>query len=395
MAPQPIGQPDYNAFLPILATYANRKGGGNSGDLSNILNPIMGLFSNSYTAPQTMTDEEIQRIYAPQTNAIRSSDDPIATSILDYIDRGYPAIQIKKILSDGVNKTGTIQLNDPNEITMYNKLVDDLFAESKSVDEQRYKIANEDTIYEKYGMRNPNEEFDAKQLFPEVFSGLEAQKESIKKSMEPKLKAIRDQYAKPEDNMPTGVYKSATIEDFIKGKVDIQVPGRKNLKPTQQDKNWSKVLAHRIDDYVKGKAVQIGTTGKSEFMTDESFMAMVKQLEDTTGVKVKLPNTIEDQITNKQRSIGAVTPRDERMKQAQMNYQLELAGAPVTAHKVGATGGAVTQIPVDNLRDPVQQQQKLIDLVQRKVQEGLKARGETPFNQDMLSRIILQKTMGG
>ena len=388
----PIGQPDYNAFLPILAAYANRKGGGNSGDLSNILNPIMGLFSNSYTAPASISDEEIQRIYAPQTNAIRNSDDPIATSILDYIDRGYPAIQIKKILSDGVNKTGTIQLNDPNEITMYNKLVDDLFAESKSVDEQRYKVANEDTIYEKYGLRNPNEEFDAKQLFPEVFSGLESQKESIKKNVEPKLQAIRDKFNYSEVPV-TKLGKSATIEDFIKGRVDFKLPG--NKKPTQQDKNWSRVLAKRLDDYVKGIPVQLSTTGKSQWMDDATFESTAKQLEDATGIKVQLPNQVEDMSTNKQRSVGKVTPRDERFKQAQMKYQLELAGAPVTAHKVGNTGGAVTQIPVDNLRDPVQQQQKLIDLVQRKVQEGLKARGETPFNQDMLNRIILQKTMGG
>jgi len=389
----PIGQPDYNAMLPILATFANRKGGGNSGDLSNILNPMMGLFSNSYTAPQVMSDEEIQRIYAPQTLAIRNSDDPISTSILDYIERGYPAIQIKKILSDGVNKTGTIQLNDPSEINMYNKLVDDLFAESKSVDEQRYKIANEDTIYEKYGLRNPNEEFDAKQLFPEIFTGLETEKQTIKKGIEPKLQAIRDKFAKPEDKMPQGLIKSATIEEFLKGNVDFKLPG--NKKPTQQDKNWSRVLAKRLDDYVKGNPVQLSTTGKSQWMDDTTFASTAKQLEDATGIKVQLPNQVEDMSTNKQRGVGKTTSRDEAFKKAQMNYQLELAGAPVTAHKVGNTGGAVTQIPVDNLRDPVQQQQKLIDLVQKKVQEGLKARGETPFNQDMLNRIILNKAMGG
>ena len=388
----PIGQPDYNAMLPILATFANRKGGGNSGDLSNILNPLMGVFSNSYTAPQVMSDEEIQRIYAPQTLAIRNSDDPIATSILDYIDRGYPAIQIKKILSDGVNKTGTIQLNDPSEINMYNKLVDDLFAESKAVDEQRYKIANEDTIYEKYGMRNPNEEFDAKQLFPEVFAGLEAQKGEIKKTVDPKLKAIRDKFNYSQAPV-TQLGKSASIQDFIKGKVKFDLPPNKKL--SLQEKNFVNVLAHRLDNYVKGNPVQLSTNGKSQWMDNNTFASTAKQLEDLTGVKVILPNQVEDMTTNKMRSSGPTTTRDEAFKKAQMNYQLELAGAPVTAHKVGATGGAVTQIPVDNLRDPVQQQQKLIDLVTKKVQEGLKARGETPFNQDMLNRIILNKAMGG
>ncbi len=214
----------------------------------------------------------------------------------------------------------------------------------------------------------------------------------LKKGVEPKLKAIRDKFNYSETPV-TQLGKSATIEDFIKGKVDFKLPG--NKKPTQQDKNWSRVLAKRLDDYVKGVPVQLSTTGKSQWMDDATFASTAKQLEDATGIRVQLPNQVEDMSTNKQRSVGKVTPRDERFKQAQMKYQLELAGAPVTAHKVGNTGGAVTQIPVDNLRDPVQQQQKLIDLVQRKVQEGLKARGETPFNQDMLNRIILQKTMGG
>jgi hypothetical protein len=60
-----------------------------------------------------------------------------------------------------------------------------------------------------------------------------------------------------------------------------------------------------------------------------------------------------------------------------------------------AVQGSVTKIPTENLRDPVLQQQKLMDLVAQKVQEGLRARGETPFNTDMLNRIILNKAMGG
>jgi hypothetical protein len=82
------------------------------------------------------------------------------------------------------------------------------------------------------------------------------------------------------------------------------------------------------------------------------------------------------------------------MKKAAIAYQKELAGGKAVDLKVGNTGGAVTEIPAENLRDPVLRQHKLMNLVAQKVQEGLAARGETPFNQALLNRIIVNQSMG-
>ena len=353
MQPNPSGQMDFNSLLPILAMYANRKGGGNSGDLSNIMNPTLGLFSNSYTAPSEMSDEEIVRLYAPQTLAIQSSDDPISTSILEYINRGYPAVQIKRILSDGVYKTGTIDVGDDIEggLTMYNKLVDDLFAESKTVDEKRYQIQNQETIFEKAGMRNPNEDYDPTQLFPEVFNPMIDRLASTQKDVDKRMKDIEAAAGDPN------VY----------------------IKPRRVAKLTDNVNDVRLDDLVAEPDV-VPTNYRVAKLTDNVN-------------NVKLTDLVAE--PKKRKTSPTIDARATAMNKAAIDYQKELAGGKARDLKVGNTGGAVTEIPSENLRDPVLQQQKLMNLVAQKVQEGLRARGETPFNTDMLNRIILNKAMGG
>jgi hypothetical protein len=215
MAPQQPVNPNFMTMLPILAQYMNRKGGANSGDMSNIFNELMGLMSNSYTAPSQMSDEEIQRIYAPQTNAVRGSDDPILQGILADIESGTPALKIKEAIRRGVYETGNIKLSTPEDLSMYDGLVDDLYSEKKSVDQERYKIANKETIYEKYGLPDPNEQFDPQQLFPDVYAGLDAQKAAAQQGVDARTKAIRDKYMPQKGSEP--YRRSLSLEDLAKG----------------------------------------------------------------------------------------------------------------------------------------------------------------------------------
>ncbi len=422
MQPNPSGQMDFNLLLPILAMYANRKGGGNSGDLSNIMNPTLGLFSNSYTAPSEMSDEEIVRLYAPQTLAIQGSDDPISTSILEYINRGYPAVQIKRILSDGVYKTGTLDVGDDIEggLTMYNKLVDDLFAESKTVDEKRYQIQNQDTIFEKAGMRNPNEDYDPTQLFPEVFNPMIDRLASTQKDVDKRMKEIDLAAGDPT------VYAAPETE---KGKTFGDKARRKSVTETA---NLGMGRIPQMIGFLQKGLDLISTEGdgslESEYQSDLNMTASNAGLSPQqvlTGnspqaqaarrsYQIRKKNTLEEYEKKQKKEAPKVDARATAMNKAAIAYQKELAGAaapqrtatlnvaglkdPNTGKDVDmsrAVQGSVTKIPTENLRDPVLQQQKLINLVAQKVQEGLRARGETPFNTDMLNRIILNKAMGG
>jgi len=412
MQPNPSGQMDFNSLLPILAMYANRKGGGNSGDLSNIMNPTLGLFSNSYTAPSEMSDEEIVRLYAPQTLAIQGSDDPISTSILEYINRGYPAVQIKRILSDGVYKTGTLDVGDDIEggLTMYNKLVDDLFAESKTVDEKRYQIQNQDTIFEKAGMRNPNEDYDPTQLFPEVFNPMIDRLASTQKDVDKRMKEIDlaagdpTVYAAPDKQSK----EDKRRKDVGIGQGNRYSAGlRSILNAISTEGDGS--LESEYDSDLATTASSFGLS-KQQVLTGNSPQATAAR----KAYQQRKKWSLEDYEKKQKGEAPKVDARATGMNKAAIAYQKELAGAaapqrtatlnvaglkdPNTGKDVDmsrAVQGSVTKIPTENLRDPVLQQQKLINLVAQKVQEGLRARGETPFNTDMLNRIILNKAMGG
>jgi hypothetical protein len=359
-----------------------------------------------------MSDEEIVRLYAPQTLAIQGSDDPISTSILEYINRGYPAVQIKRILSDGVYKTGTIDVGDDIEggLTMYNKLVDDLFSESKTVDEKRYQIQNQDTIFEKAGMRNPNEDYDPTQLFPEVFNPMIDRLASTQKDVDKRMKDIDVAAGDPT------VYASPdkqSKEDQRRRDVGIGEGNRYssgmrsilNAISTQGDGS----LESEYDSDLRVTASSSGLSPQ-QVLTGNSPQAQAARRK----YQIMKQNTLKDYEKKQKGEAPKVDARATSMNKAAIAYQKELAGAaapqrtatlnvaglkdPNTGKDVDmsrAVQGSVTKIPTENLRDPVLQQQKLMNLVAQKVQEGLRARGETPFNTDMLNRIILNKAMGG
>ena len=129
--------------------------------------------------------------------------------------------------------------------------------------------------------------------------------------------------------------------------------------------------------------------------------------------QIRKKNTLEEYEKKQKKEAPKVDARATAMNKAAIAYQKELAGAAApqrtaTLNMVGlkdpntgkdvdmsrAVQGSVTKIPTENLRDPVLQQQKLMNLVAQKVQEGLAARGETPFNQALLNRIIVNQSMG-
>ena len=72
-----------------------------------------------------------------------------------------------------------------------------------------------------------------------------------------------------------------------------------------------------------------------------------------------------------------------------------MAGAPARNLKVGATGGPATEIPTVNLRDPVARQEELMRLVTEKLQNKMQERGQTPLSEALISRLLLNKQMGG
>ena len=394
MAPQlPAGQPDLNSILPILALAMNRKGGANSGDMSNIFNELMGVMSNSYSAPSQMSDEEIMSVYAPQTISLQNTDDPILQGILADIQSGTPALKIKEAIRQGIANGSISPVGGPDDLSLYDSLVDDLFAEKKQVDQKRYEIQNKQTIYEQYGLPDPSEQFDVTQLFPETFNPMFDRLGSTQKDVDKRMKEIElaagdpNVYLKPERKELSGWQKSSALLGFA------GAPGSLGGFLWGGIKDWRDQSDLPLEEqYANDLATTASGSGISpqELLTGTSPQAKAARSKYYWMKK----NTLENYEKKKQKEAPKLDARATAMNKAGIEYQKELAGGKARDLKVGNTGGAVTEIPSENLRDPVLQQQKLMELVAQKVQAGLAARGETPFNQALLNRIILNQSMG-
>jgi len=391
MAPQqPAQQADFSTILPILALAMNRKGGGNSGDLSNIFNELMGVMSNSYTAPSQMSDEEIMSVYAPQTISLQNTDDPILQGILADIQSGTPALKIKEAIRQGITNGSIKPTGGPNDLSLYDGLVDELFAEKKQVDQKRYEIQNKQTIYEQYGLPDPSEQFDATQLFPEVFAPMFDRLASTQKDVDKRMKDIEvaagdpTVYAAPDKQSK----EDKRRKDVGIGQGNRYSSGMRsilNAISTQGDGS----LESEYDSDLRVTASSAGLSPK-QVLTGTSPQAQAAR----RSYQIRRQNTLKEYEAKQKGEAPKVDARATAMNKAAIEYQKELAGGKARDLKVGNTGGAVTEIPSENLRDPVLQQQKLMNLVAQKVQEGLAARGETPFNQALLNRIIVNQSMG-
>ena len=148
---------------------------------------------------------------------------------------------------------------------------------------------------------------------------------------------------------------------------------------------------------------------KQQVLTGTSPQAIAAR----KSYQIRKKNTLQEYEKKQKAEAPKVDARATAMNKAAIAYQKELAGGaapqrtatlnvaglkdPFTGKDVDtsrAVQGSVTKIPTENLRDPVLQQQKLMNLVAQKVQAGLAARGETPFNQALLNRIIVNQSMG-
>ena len=410
MAPQQSAQQaDFSTILPILALAMNRKGGGNSGDLSNIFNELMGVMSNSYTAPSQMSDEEIMSVYAPQTISLQNTNDPILQGILADIQSGTPALKIKEAIRQGITNGSIQPSGGPDDLSLYDGLVDELFAEKKQVDQKRYEVQNKQTVYEQYGLPDPSEQFDATQLFPEVFNPMFERLQSTQKDVDKRMKDIDvaagdpTVYAAPDKQ---------SKEDKRRREVGIGEGNRYssgmrsilNAISTQGDGS----LESEYDSDLRVTASSAGLSPQ-QVLTGTSPQAQAAR----RSYQIRKKNTLEEYEKKQKGEAPKVDARATGMNKAAIAYQKELAGAAApqrtaTLNMVGlkdpntgkdvdmsrAVQGSVTKIPTENLRDPVLQQQKLMNLVAQKVQEGLAARGETPFNQALLNRIIVNQSMG-
>lgn len=394
--PAQSGQANYGNILPIIALAANSKG-SNTGDLSKIFNELMGVMSGSYTRPSEMSPEEIEAVYGPTIASIRNSTDPILQSILGDVDANTPAFKVKEAIRQAVYNTKTIKLQPGQDVEMYDSLVDKLYSEKQRIDEKKYEVANKKTIFEEYGLPDIADQFDPTQMpeYANLYTDLLSRRDASAKERDARLKAIEDKFMATQPKPGT---QSASFDEILKGlsygeRASGKEGGpawRKNLSGSQIQALQTK--AERIKQYMEGKAVNTPrkdpNTGEyvNNFWGEDDFNKAVSEIENTVGVPVQFKSgTGPAKISSRKRAI----------EQSNKEYLKELAGAPARNLKVGATGGPATEIPTVNLRDPAARQEELMRLVTEKLQNKMQERGQTPLGEALISRLLLNKQMGG
>lgn len=394
--PAQSGQANYSNILPIIALAANSKG-SNTGDLSKIFNELMGVMSGSYTRPSEMSPEEIEAVYGPTIASIRNSTDPILQSILGDVDANTPAFKVKEAIRQAVYNTKTIKLQPGQDVEMYDSLVDKLYSEKQRIDEKKYEVANKKTIFEEYGLPDIADQFDPTQMpeYANLYTDLLSRRDASAKERDARLKAIEDKFMATQPKPGT---QSASFDEILKGlsygeRASGKEGGpawRKNLSGSQIQALQTK--AERIKQYMEGKAVNTPrkdpNTGEyvNNFWGEDDFNKAVSEIENTVGVPVQFKSgTGPAKISSRKRAI----------EQSNKEYLKELAGAPARNLKVGATGGPATEIPTVNLRDPAARQEELMRLVTEKLQNKMQERGQTPLGEALISRLLLNKQMGG
>jgi hypothetical protein len=340
---------------------------------------------------------------------LQNTNDPILQGILADIQSGTPALKIKEAIRQGITNGSIKPTGGPNDLSLYDGLVDELFAEKKQVDQKRYEVQNKQTIYEQYGLPDPSEQFDATQLFPETFSPMFDRLDSTQKDVDKRMKDIDvaagdpTVYASPDKQSK----EDKRRKDVGIGEGNRYSSGMRsilNAISTQGDGS----LESEYDSDLRVTASNSGLSPQ-QVLTGTSPQAQAAR----RSYQIRKKNTLQDYEKKQKGEAPKVDARATSMNKAAIAYQKELAGgaAPQRTATLNVAGlkdpntgkdvdmsravqGSVTKIPTENLRDPVLQQQKLMNLVAQKVQEGLAARGETPFNQALLNRIIVNQSMG-
>jgi hypothetical protein len=391
MAPQPI-DPRYSTpqqmglsfeqYLPYIAMMNNRKGSMNA-DISTLFDPQFGIMSNSYTEPSQMSDQQIEDLYGRTTAAIRQSNDPNLQGILTDIQNGKSAFEIKQAIMNGVN-SGSIQSSDGTG-KEFTDLVDELFKESQTIDEKKFAQANQDDIYERAGLPNPNMGFDPYQMSPEVFGSVDESVNKSKPGTDAKLAAIKAKYdAMNQEKIVNPKSESKSIEFFIKD-IGTKTGGKKVR--SQQEANRMGVLAKRIRDTAAGKSVyaEVNPDGSGKYYTKADLPKLIAQLEQESGYNLDIGGspTLKD--------TARVKGRDKYIQDANQQLEMERAGGAAKQLKSNLDPGHVAINPFDKAA----MGERIKQMVAEKISAGLAQRGETPFNLAMLQRASLNKSSKG
>jgi hypothetical protein len=372
MAPQPIPQQPMNLswdqILPLISIMNNRKGSMNT-DISTLFDPQFGFMSGSYnqTSPQ-----DLDSLYAPQTNAIRNSGDANLLGILGAMENGKSAFQIQQSINEKI-ANGSLPADPDGTGRSYLDLVDTLFKEQNTVKE---KMFDQNKIFTNAGLPTPDQQFDPQNYMPEPFRAIDEKVAANRPKVDAALAAIKSKYDTMDKNAndaPVDSGDSAYI-DYLNGKnpnymFDVQEKRRTNAAELAATAPGPGAYI----DYLNGKNPDY----QQEVIDSRAKRAAVKRGQRSGGGS-------KSSKTNKS--------REQQIRDSNRQLEIERAGGQA---KQIISPNSINQQAVFNPYDEAAVAERMKQLIAQGISQGLTQRGETPTNVAIMQRALLNKNSKG
>jgi len=283
---------DYGQLTPQQAFFLSLVGAGqfagkpgsqlNTGDLSTLFSPDLGLLTGTLTDTTTQSDDDLYASFAPNIWRVKSNPeiDPIATGIVQDLEAG---VSLPKVLIELRKKASGEDLKAYKD---YAKTV------SEEMGEVKVQMGKRQTPAAKAGLPEPGAPFDPTPFMGDIYESLTKQ---IQPSTAPKV----------YEKKPFSIWKDAPKEFFT---------------------NPLKLL--RRIPYVNPKMT------RNEHAAEEKKQAFLdKQYEDANKARVKIANQQRMDVENllaarmQQDSLAGSPFMDELLKRAILKRLIENPGA--------------------------------------------------------------------
>jgi hypothetical protein len=386
-------------IIAALVGNMNNKGSTSASDLNLLGNDIFGAVTGTYNEQPKLSTEQEKQKYQPTLYALLSSADQgsFESQIAREINDGAPISTVKRNIL-GLIESGAIPENE--EKVLFD-VADAIAAEKEKYNE--YLLKPKEDAFTRMNLPSADERYDPTQIAPEVFQSMLSRIQSEQSNVNKRISDVN--VANPNNNAVS--YKPGSKEQIDFYKNQILSEWKKSNKPWQelapfdpskdQAQTFGQVSQIGFNEFVNNPVSSaLGITGYGRGLGN-LFRGVAKDMfnpdspkedkkkRDAAATKAAILRSQENPNTS------IVEQRSTAMNKAQVDYLRELAGAPAKQLNVGNTGGQVTQIAARNLRDPVSQQQRIMELTAQKISQGMEKSGYTPANIGLIQKLMAAK----
>lgn len=340
-------------------------------DISTLFDPQFGFMSGSYN--QTSL-EELDSLYAPQTNAVKNSGDSNLLGILGAMENGKSAFQIQQSINQKI-ANGSLPADPDGTGKSYLDLVDTLFKEQNTVKE---KMFDQNKMFRNANLPTPNQQFDPRTYMPEAFNAIDAVVAKNQPNVDSALAAIKAKYDMMDKNakdLPISTGGSDYI-NYLNGK----------------NPNYTKnIQKGRRRDAAELAATAPPTGSYIDYLNGKN-PDYLQQVIDSRIEGAAVKRNQRSGASGGLKGSQATKTREQQIRDSNRQLEIERVGGKA---KQLISANDPNQQAVYNPYDQAATAERMKQLIAQKISEGLIQRGETPTNVAIMQRALLNKNSKG